>query len=98
MREEFSGYLDPIRRVSDETISSSSDIFNILTDGDTRLDSKTLKNMDDLSTEKVEIFWMFAMKKNLKFKTSKFIRGCGIRKQHSECRNGSRGIRSDHSP
>ena len=35
-------------KVLAQGISSASDIFNLLTDGDTRYDSQMLKHMDDL--------------------------------------------------
>ena len=62
-------------------ISSARDIFNLLTDGDIRLDSQMLKNMDNLLilgdplleiNRKNEHFWRLAKKKNLKLKTFKF--------------------------
>ena len=68
-------------KVIDQGITSASNIFNLLTDGDTRFDENTLNNMDNLMIfadslphlkEKVEEFLMFAQKKNLKLKTSKF--------------------------
>ena len=35
-------------KVIDQGITSASNIFNLLTDGDTRFDENTLNNMDDL--------------------------------------------------
>ena len=69
-------------KVIDQGITSASNIFNLMTDGDTRFDENTLNNMDDLMIfadslphlkEKVEEFLMFAQKKNLTLKMSKFL-------------------------
>ena len=63
--------------------SNSAALWNLLTDGDARLDNKLniVKNMDDwmlyaknmvVLEEKLEKFLQFAAKKNLKLKTSIF--------------------------
>ena len=68
-------------KVLAQGVSSASDIFNIVTDSSTRLDSNVVKNMDDLvffSDNLVDLekyvceFLKFCKKKNLKLKTDKF--------------------------
>ena len=68
-------------RVLAQGITSASDIFNIVTDGSSRLDSNVVKNMDDLAffadsikdlEKHVCEFLKFCKAKNLKLKTSKF--------------------------
>ena len=63
-------------------ITSASDIFNLLTDGDIRYSGiHAIKNMDDILTysdtleglkKELELFLEMCKKKNLKLKTSKF--------------------------
>ena len=61
--------------------SSASDIFNIVADGNTRMDANVIKNMDDLCffndslsdlEKNINEFLKFCQEKNLKLKTSKF--------------------------
>ena len=68
-------------KVLAQGVSSASDIFNIVTDSSTRLDSNVIKNMDDLaffSDNLVDLekhvceFLKFCKLKNLKLKTDKF--------------------------
>ena len=68
-------------RVLGQGICSASDIFNVVTDGSTRLDSNVLKNMDDICfyadnlvdlERYVSEFLKFCKQKNLKLKTDKF--------------------------
>ena len=68
-------------RVLAQGVTYASDIFNIITDSSTRLESNVVKNMDDLAffadtLEDLEKhiceFLKFCKAKNLKLKTSKF--------------------------
>ena len=68
-------------KVLAQGVSSASDIFNIVTDGSTRLDRNVVKNMDDLAffadnladlEKHVCNFLQFCKEKNLKLKTDKF--------------------------
>ena len=68
-------------KVLAQGVSSASNIFHIVTDGSTRLDSNVIKNMDDVcyfgdslqDLEKYIVeFLKFCKMKNLKLKTSKF--------------------------
>ena len=68
-------------KVLGQGICSASDIFNVVTDGSTRLDDNVVKNMDDImffseslrDLEKVVCeFLKFCKQKNLKLKTDKF--------------------------
>ena len=69
-------------KVLAQGVTSASDIFNIVTDSSTRLDSNVVKNMDDLAffadtledlEKHVCQFLSFCKAKNLKLKTSKFV-------------------------
>ena len=69
-------------KVLAQGVSSASDIFNIVTDSSTRLDSNVVKNMDDLAffadtledlEKHVCQFLSFCKAKNLKLKTSVFV-------------------------
>ena len=70
-------------------ISNSASLWNILTDGDARIDTdlNLIKNMDDWMLhaknlveleQKLEKFLQFAASKNLKLKTKKFIVGSEV--------------------
>ena len=68
-------------RVLAQGITSASDIFNVVTDGQMRYSTDVLKNIDDLLfsgenieelQEKIERFLVFAEEKNMKNKISKF--------------------------
>ena len=65
-------------------ISNSAALWNLLTDGDARIDSKLniVKNMDDWMSharnmveleKKLEKFLQFSAKKNLRLKTKKYV-------------------------
>ena len=68
-------------KVLGQGICSASDIFNVVTDSSTRLDSNVVKNMDDIcffADNLVDLekfvceFLKFCKQKNLKLKTDKF--------------------------
>ena len=77
---------------------SSSDLFNLLTDGDARYDGKScLKNKDNwllfapnlqILEEKIINLMEFCKKKNLKLNPDKTVTGNGVWRERHQCRDG----------